>query len=219
MEQINEDLEPIPIVEKPSTLKRYKWILIGGLSLVVGLFVGWALLNLLVPYEYHGTYLQSPGTAEDFTLTGPDGEEVSLSDFRGKAVLLYFGYTFCPDVCPATMVELKKAKESLGRDADKAQVIMVTVDPERDTPEKLEEYMNYFNPTFIGLTGSEDEIAAAATPLGIFYEKHEGTPATGYLVDHTASVIVIDPDGHLRLIYPFGTLGEDIAEDIKNLVD
>jgi protein SCO1/2 len=212
--------ETAPREEPIGFWPRYKWLLIGGAALVLGLLVGWALINLFgTPYTYHGTLIQSPDRDRNFTLNGAGGEEVSLYDFRGKAVLLYFGYTFCPDVCPATMVELAQANQLLGDDADQAQVIMISVDPDRDTPEKLADYVTHFDPTFLGITGSEDEVAAVATQYGIFYEKHEGTVATGYLIDHTASVVVIDPDGYLRLVYPFGTPAEDIAEDLRHLVN
>lgn len=198
---------------------RNKWLIITVAALLLGLLVGWVVLWLIdVSYTYHGTVIQSPDPSSNFVLTGHNGEQVSLEDFRGKAVMLYFGYTFCPDVCPATMVELAKAKQLMGQDGDRLQVIMISVDPLRDTPEKLEKYVTHFDPDFIGLTGSEDEIAAASTPFGIYYEKREGSEASGYLIDHTASVVVIDPDGYLRLIYPFGTPGEDIAEDISHLI-
>lgn len=199
--------------------QRYKWLLVGAAALILGLLAGWAIITLATPYTYHGTVIQSPQPDRNFTLTGPNGQEVSLHDFRGQAVLLYFGYTFCPDVCPATMVELAHASDLLGDDAQKMQVIMVSVDPERDSPESLAEYVSHFDPAFIGATGSEDEVAAVATQYGIFYEKHEGTVATGYLIDHTASVVVIDPDGYLRLVYPFGTPADDIADDIRHLVN
>lgn len=205
--------------EQKTSTQRSKWLLVLILVPLLGLFAGWLLLRLTgFGYTYHGTVIQSPDPVADFTLRGPGEQEVSLSDFRGKAVLLYFGYTFCPDVCPATMAELAKANQLLGRDAGKLQVIMVTVDPARDTAELLQDYVTHFDSSFIGLTGSDEEIAAVATPFGIYYEKHEGSEASGYLVDHTASVVVIDQDGHLRLIYPFGTTGEDIGEDVSHLV-
>ncbi len=106
----------------------------------------------------------------------------------------------------------------MGDKADDVQVVMVSVDPERDTPEVLANYLSNFNPNFIGLTGTPDEIASAATPFGIFYEKHEGSAATGYLVDHTASAMVLDRDGRLRLVIPFQTPPEDIAADLKQLL-
>jgi protein SCO1/2 len=204
---------------QPHFFKQSKWLFIGFLVMLAGFLLGWFVLLLLdASYTYHGTVLQSPTPADDFTLTGPDGNQVSLGDFRGRAILLYFGYTFCPDVCPTTLTELARAKAELAKDGQKLQVIMVTVDPERDTPEKLNKYVTHFDPSFIGLTGNDDEIAVAATPLGIFYEKQGGSETAGYLVDHTASVIAFDPDGYLRLIYPFGTPGEDIAEDIRHLI-
>lgn len=170
------------------------------------------------PYQYHGLYLESPKPAADFTLTGAGGQQVSLSDFHGKVVALYFGYTFCPDVCPTTMTEVAKAMRALGKQAEDVQVIMISVDPERDTPDRLAEYVTYFDPRFIGLTGTPEEIADVATLYGIFYEKHEGTVATGYLVDHTATVTVVDRGGRVRLVWPFGTTGEDMASDLKQLL-
>lgn len=168
--------------------------------------------------SFNGIPLQSPQLATDFSLTGPDNQPVSMSDFRGKVVLLYFGYTFCPDACPATMSVLKQVRQELGRRADDVQVIMITVDPERDTPEHLADYMQGFDPTFIGLSGDLDAISAAATGYGVFFEKQEGTPATGYLVDHTASVTAIDRDGYVRLVFPFDMTAVDIAADIRRLL-
>lgn len=215
MQHVESTVEATNSKRKP----RQYWLFFGIGALLMGLLAGFALVQLIdAGYTYHGTVIQSPDPAADFTLTGPRGEAIRLSDFRGQAVMLYFGYTFCPDVCPATMVELARAKQLLGKDGDKLQGVMISVDPLRDTPQKLEEYVKHFDSSFIGLTGSEDEIAAATIPFGIYYEKQKGTAATGYLIDHTASVIVIDPQGYLRLLYPFGTSGEDIAEDIRHLI-
>jgi protein SCO1/2 len=217
---LTQSTETATIEEEPGLRQRYKWLVISASALILGLLVGWAIITLIgAPYTYHGTVIQSPKLDKNFALTGPDGKQVNLRDYRGQAVLLYFGYTFCPDVCPATMVELAQAIELLGTDGRKAQVIMISLDPERDSPQSLEKYVTHFDPSFIGITGTDDEVAAVATQYGIFYEKHEGTVATGYLIDHTASVVVIDPDGYLRLIYPFGTPAEDIAEDIRHLVN
>jgi protein SCO1/2 len=108
--------------------------------------------------------------------------------------------------------------ELLGAQADEVQTIMISVDPERDTPEMLAEYVTHFHPSFIGVTGSPEKIAEVATLYGIFYEAHEGTAATGYLVDHTATVMVVDQSGHLKLVFPFGTPAEDIAEDLAYLL-
>jgi protein SCO1/2 len=185
------------------------------LLLLVALLV---VLTGCAPYQYHGMLIDSPTTAPDVTLPSSTGQPVSLSDFRDKLVLLYFGYTFCPDVCPTTLTAVNKALEAMGDKADDVQVVMVSVDPERDTPEVLANYLSNFNPNFIGLSGTPDEIASAATPFGVFYEKHEGSAATGYLVDHTASVMVLDREGRLRLVIPFETPPEDIAADLKQLL-
>jgi protein SCO1/2 len=191
--------------------------LLGGLGLV--LLVRFLVTGyVFAPPSYNGLLLQSPQPAAEFTLTAHTGETVSLRDFRGQAVLLYFGYTFCPDACPATLVELKQMMEQLGRRAEDIQVVMITVDPARDTAEQLAGYVPSFYPSFLGLTGSEDEISAVATNYGIFFEAHEGTPASGYLVDHTTSVMAVDPDGYLRLVYSFGTPAEEIAADMRRLL-
>jgi len=205
------------IQEQPEAKRPLRTILLVIGGLIIGIGFAWLLINWLIPPTYNGQVIDSKDPVTNFTLTGPGGESVSLVDFRDKVVILYFGYTFCPDVCPATMVELRTAMEELGRQADDVQVLMVSLDPERDTPEVLEKYVAHFNPSFIGLTGTEDEVIAASAPLGIFYEKEEGSAASGYLVNHTATVMVLDKRGHLRLLYPFGTEGEAMAADLRHL--
>ena len=187
------------------------------LLLIVG--VGYVGYQRFRPHAFSGTVLQSPQPAPDFELTTEGGKRVRLSDFRGKIVLLFFGYTFCPDVCPTTMRELARAMEILGpKKASQIQVIMISVDPDRDTPEHLAEYVRAFNPSFIGLTGTPEEIAEVATMYGIYYEKREGTVATGYLVDHTASVTAIDRDGYVKVLFPFGTTAEQFADDLAYML-
>ncbi|MCA9938423.1 MAG: SCO family protein [Anaerolineales bacterium] len=174
--------------------------------------------SLFGTQPFHGVVLQSPQQAVNFTLMGPDEQPVSLNDFRGKVVLLYFGYTFCPDACPATLSVLKEVRQQLGRRADDVQVVMITVDPERDTPTRLADYVRSFDPTFVGLSGTLDQTSAVATDYGIFFEKQPGTAATGYLVDHTATVAAIDKDGYLRLIFLFDMSAEEIAADVRRLL-
>lgn len=187
------------------------------LLLLVG--IGYVGYQKFRPHAFHGTVLQSPQPAPDFELTTAGGKRVRLSDFRGKIVLLYFGYTFCPDVCPTTMRTLARALEILGPDkARQIQVIMISVDPERDTPEHVAEYARAFNPTFIGLTGTPDEIAQVATMYGIYYKKREGTAATGYLVDHTATVTAINKKGYIKVLFPFGTTAEEFADDLSYML-
>jgi len=198
--------------------KNNRWIFILGLLLGLAIAVTIALPRLQ-PHSFYGTVLQSPDKAFNFELDGSAGQKISLDQFEGQMVLLYFGYTFCPDVCPATLSELAKALDLLGNDAEDVQVIMISVDPGRDTPQMLAEYVAHFHPTFLGATGTEEEIAEVAALYGVFFEKHEGTEATGYLVDHTATVLGIDREGHLKIVFSFGATGEVIAEDLKELLN
>ncbi len=189
---------------------------LGGIAALLLVAAG---IYFLRPHTFHGTVLQSPDEAYDFTLNVADGKTVRLSDFHGKLVLVYFGYTFCPDICPATLGAVTQALKSMGKKADEVQVIMISVDPERDTPEKLAQYVHHFNPTFIGGTSSPEEIAKIASLYGIFYEVSSKTTSKGdYLIDHTATLMVIDREGYLKLVFPFGVTGNDIADDLKYML-
>ncbi|MBT3337913.1 MAG: SCO family protein [Anaerolineae bacterium] len=199
-----------------SLLKKI-WIAILGIAIVGGVLI--LALIALKPYAFHGAVLQSPKPAQDFTLLNQYGQETTLSDYRGKVVLLYFGYAACPDVCPATLAELRQARELLGTRADEIQVFMITVDPERDTAEVMAEFLAHFDPSFIGLIGAPEQVAQIATQYGIFFQKQDTSSVMGYLVDHTATVMLIDPEGYSRLIFPYGARGEDIAEDIIYVLD
>lgn len=189
----------------------------GMLLLVLVAAVG--LLSGCAVYEFHGTLLQSPDPAADFTLISMNNQQVSLSDFQGKVVLLYFGYTYCPDVCPTTLAEIKKALTKLEDGADEVQVIMISVDPQRDTPQLLNGYMSSFGENFMGLTGPIADVQRVATLYGIYFARAEGSEATDYLVDHTASLMVIDQEGYLKLVFPYGTPADDISEDLDYLLN
>jgi len=171
------------------------------------------------PYVFHGIVSQSPPRAADFTLTAHTGKPTRLRDFQGKLVLLYFGYTFCPGICPTTLAEIAQALHTLGpHEAEKVQVLMISVDPERDTPDRLAAYLTAFNPAFLGLTGTPDEIATTAASYGIYYKKYEGTTANSYLVDHTSMVIAVDAQGIVQLLFPFGTPAQAMADDLAALL-
>jgi len=196
--------------------RRIPWIIL-GILVVMGL--AWFATWKYRPPELHGVVLQSPQQASDFTLTASTGERMSLSDLRGKYVVLYFGYTYCPDVCPTTLADLHKMAEALGdKKMEDVQVVMVSVDPDRDTPERMAQYLAFFDPRFLGMTGTVEEVDAAGTQFGVYFERHEGTDATGYLVDHTSTVTLIDRDGYVRMMFPYGTAGEDMASDIDYMM-
>jgi protein SCO1/2 len=156
--------------------------------------------------------------AKDFNLPDTSGKMRSLKDFQGKLVVLFFGYTQCPDVCPTTMTELAQAKKALGADGDKVQGIFVTVDPERDTPEVLKNYMANFDPTFIGLRGTPEQVAATAKDFKVYYKKVDGKTANTYTMDHSAASYVYDTHGRLRLYTRYGSGPQVLASDLKLLL-
>jgi len=171
------------------------------------------------PASFRGTMYAEPyPSAPEIELNRDNGASFKLSELRGNVVLLFFGYTSCPDVCPTTMAELKQALDELDEDdAKQVQVLFVTVDPERDTPERVQEYVDHFNSDFIGLSGTESELTEVWKKYGVFRENVEGTSAAGYLVNHTARVTLIDRDGNLRLSYAFDTPVDSIVHDLKLL--
>jgi protein SCO1/2 len=161
------------------------------------------------------------GTTEwgrDFALADAQGQLRRLADFRGKAVVLFFGYTQCPDVCPTTLSAMAEVAKLLGGDAARLQVVFVTLDPERDTPALIAEYMAQFNPDFLGLRGDRAATEAAAKEFKVFYTKQAAGPSGGYTLDHTAGSYVFDPQGRLRLYVRHGAPAADIAADLRLLL-
>lgn len=186
---------------------------------VAGLLVGYGAFLWMRPHTFAGTVLQSPSEAPPLTgLTLNTGEAADLSSFRGEVVLLYFGYTHCPDVCPATLSRVAAALDTMGSRGDDVKMLMITVDPARDDLRTLGEYVGHFHPRFLGVSGSEADIRAAATQYGVFFQRSEGTEGTGYLVDHTASLMAIDPDGYLRVVYPVDVPADALASDLEELL-
>ena len=154
----------------------------------------------------------------DFALIGHDGKARTLADFRGKAVVIFFGYTQCPDVCPTTLSELAEVMKQLGADADRVQVLFVSVDPERDTPELLAQYVPAFDRRFLGLYGDAAATERTAKTFKVFYQKVPGQTPGSYTVDHTAGSYVYDPQGKLRLFVKHGTGAEPIVHDLRRLL-
>ena len=156
--------------------------------------------------------------AQDFALTDPNGQPRSLKDFKGKVVVVFFGFTQCPDVCPATMAELAEVKRQLGPDGDKLQGVFITVDPERDTPELLKAYMGNFDPSFIALSTSVDKLPALAKDYKLYYKKVEGKTPGSYTMDHSAGSYIYDTQGRLRLYTRYGTGVPSLTADIRALL-
>jgi protein SCO1/2 len=155
----------------------------------------------------------------ELRLTDHTGRVRTLADFTGKVTVVFFGFTRCPDVCPTTLAELKLVKEKLGADGDRLQVLFVTVDPERDTPELLAKYVPAFDPSFLGLYGDADATARTAKEFKVFYQKVPGASPENYSVDHTAASYVYDPQGRLRLFVKHGQGADSLVHDIKLLLE
>lgn len=194
------------------------YLLAAAAGLALAAVAWFVVLPRFQPHVFTGTVIQSQTPAPQVDLITSNGARASLSDFEDQVLVLYFGYTFCPDVCPTTLSGLKKAVDQLGSAADDVQVIMVSVDPERDSPEVLGEYLGYFDPRFLGMTGSQEEIASVATVYGVFYQAEEGSVDTGYLVSHTARLMIVDRDGYLKLVMPGDATPDQIAADLDYLL-
>jgi protein SCO1/2 len=156
--------------------------------------------------------------ARDFKLADHNGQQRTLADFRGKVVVIFFGFAQCPDVCPTAMAELAEVKRLLGADAGKLQGLFVTLDPERDTPEVLKAYMGNFDPAFLALRPEAQELPDLAKHFKIFYKKNEGKTAGSYTLDHTAASYVFDPQGRVRLYTRHGMGPAALSEDLKILL-
>jgi len=156
--------------------------------------------------------------ARKLELPDGDGKPRSLTEFKGKVVVVFFGYTQCPDVCPTTMAELAEVKKSLGADGERLQGVFITVDPERDTPEVLKGYIANFDPGFIALRGTPDQTAAAAKEFKVFYAKVPGKAPGSYTIDHTAASYVLDRDAKVRLFVRYGSGAPALAADLKALL-
>jgi protein SCO1/2 len=186
-----------------------------------------AACNAEVPLDVKGTdithaaeFKAGPGGGERrLELKDHNGRSVTLTSFKGKLVVLFFGYTHCPDVCPTTLSDMAQALKLLRpAEASQIQVLFASVDPERDTPETLKAYVPYFHPDFLGLYGTPEQVAQAAREFRVVYRKHVEKGASDYLVDHSAGSYVLDSNGMLRLFLPFAMPPADIAHDLSTLL-
>lgn len=197
-------------------MKKFQWIVIGiafGMLLTVG---AWYVAE--TRYTYHGVLIDPPARAGDFELVDQHNQPYRLSDQRGKVVLIFFGYTNCPDVCPITLNELSNVKSQLGDKAAQVEFVMVTVDPERDSAQVLTRFLERIDPEFTGLSGEMPDLENVWKSFGVFRERQEVAGSLGYLVDHTARIYVIDSAGNWRLNYPFGMQSGQIVEDLVHLL-
>jgi protein SCO1 len=194
-------------------------VLLAAIAVTAALAAITPALSLLArdpPLHFHGRNVTPENWGAAFALTDPAGRRVSLADEKGKAVLLAFGYTHCPDACPTTLARLAEVRRLMGADAQRVQVLFVTVDPERDTGPMLGRYVTAFDPTFIGLRGSDDETDAVATAFhadyGIMNYRGE------VLVEHTVETYLIDPAGHTRVVIPHTLSAREVADDVRSVL-
>ncbi|MGB8433445.1 MAG: SCO family protein [Burkholderiales bacterium] len=168
--------------------------------------------------QFNNTDITGADYGKSLQLADQNGKVRTLADFKGSAVLVFFGYTQCPDVCPTTLAEMKAVKTLLGEDSKRLQVLFVTVDPERDTAELLGQYMAAFDPTFLGLHGDAEATAKVAKDFKVFYQKVPGSTPDTYSMDHSAGSYIFDPQGRLRLYVRHGQPTDKVAADIKLLL-
>lgn len=168
--------------------------------------------------SFKGTDITGAAFGRQLALTDHNGKPRTLEDFRGKVVVVFFGYTQCPDVCPTTLATLREVREKLGADGSRLQVLFVTVDPERDTQQVLAQYVPAFDPEFLGLYGSSDATARTAKEFKVFYNKAAGSSPTSYTMDHSAGIFVFDPQGQIRLFGSHGYTVDSYLHDIRMLL-
>jgi protein SCO1/2 len=185
------------------------------------LFAAAALLAACSPEapKFRSTDVTGAEFGKELALTAHDGKPRSLADFRGKAVVLFFGYTHCPDICPTTLADMAAVMKQLGQDAARVQVLFVTVDPERDTPEILAKYVPAFDASFLGLSGEAAATQRTAKEFKIFYEKRPGGAPGAYTVDHSGQSYVLDAQGRLRLFVRHDRIAQDLAADLRTLLN
>lgn len=188
----------------------FRWALIAVLAVIAGCERGAPV--------FHSTDVTGASFGRRFELVDRTGKMRTLNDFRGKVVVMFFGFTHCPDVCPTTLAELAAARKTLGPDGQRVQVLLVTVDPQRDTPGLLSAYVTAFDPSFIGLTGTDQQISAVAKEFKVIYQKVEGPRPDSYSMNHSAGSFIFDTEGRLRLYVSYGQGAKVFAHDIAQLL-
>lgn len=168
--------------------------------------------------SFSGIDITGADYATGFSLTDHNGQIRTLADFKGKVVVIFFGFTQCPDVCPTSLGELAQAKKLLGADGERLQGLFISIDPERDTPEVMQQYMASFDPSFLALYTAPDALPALAKSFKVYYKKVAGRTPTSYTMDHSAGSYVYDPQGRVRLYHRYGSGAQALAGDVKKLL-
>ena len=198
-------------------MKASLWFIGVGSFLLVGLLLmGRQVLS--GGYTFQGSLIDPPAPAADFALRDQNGEVFRLSDQKGKVVLIFFGYTNCPDVCPITLTDFKRIKDELGDLAVEVRFVLITVDPERDTVERLRDYLPGYDPSFYGLTGERAQLEKVWRSYGVYQAGQEAEGEAGYEVEHTARIYAIDKHGSWRLTYPLEMGRKAVIEDVRHLL-
>jgi protein SCO1/2 len=193
-------------------------LLIFGMAVMVGLIAMYLVLGSDREYTFQGSLIEPAIPAPQFELTDMNGNPFQLNQLEDQVAVMFFGYTSCPDVCPVTLTEFLQIRSKLGQAAAHVSFVFITVDPERDTAERMRKYLTNFDPEIIGLTGERSELEPVWVDYGVYQARVEGSSDENYLVDHSSRVYVIDRDGNLRLTYLFGTDSKLITDDIRHLV-
>jgi protein SCO1/2 len=189
-----------------------------GVGALVGLALTVGVWNVFArSYTYQGSLINPPVPAADFTLTDQQGQPFRLSDQKGKVVMVFFGYTHCPDICPITMAQFKLVKDGLGDLANNVRFVFITVDPQRDNVETLRAYVGKFDPSFVGLTGDPANLAGVWKDYGVYVNKNASDSQDNYIDEHTARIYAIDVKGNWRLTYLYGTETNALVQDISHL--
>ncbi|MDR3578263.1 MAG: SCO family protein [Anaerolineaceae bacterium] len=189
-----------------------------------GLIVLFALIGLILaafsrPYTFHGSVIQPSMSAPDFSLTDTNGQSFQLSQHKGQLILLFFGYTNCPDECPATLAVMKAVFSKLGSQTSRVRFVFVTVDPQRDNPAQIRTFLVKYNSSFIGLGGSQSKLTPVWKAFGVYQQLPVNSTVPQYQVSHSTQVYLIDPQGHLRLTYDLSTPVDDIYQDVQHILN
>lgn len=195
----------------PKTLTRRAW----GAGLAA---MALALSGCSDQPAFTGIDITGADYAQGFSLTDHNGQARTLADFKGQAVVVFFGFTQCPDVCPTSMSELAQAKQLLGEQGSRLQGLFISIDPERDTPDIMKEYMASFDPSFLALYAKPDELPALAKSFKVYYKKVDGPTPTSYTMDHSAGSYVFDPQGRIRIYHRYNSGAPALANDVKALL-